>query len=270
MDGASIAISPHSQGILGYVRELAVGERMDLTDDQGDVVAQSPTTVLKDNSIEKAHYMQCVLRQIVALTRKNLILAYRNRTATFLRIFSSCFFILLIYLVNEGLMSRYSADPYFKDYSSPPSKLIDGIPICTPKYGLRSCLTFVYCPAPDTGGGYVPNKDFADISTFAAASNNVSCSADNCAEMFRVHRLVRSIMATNTLGGLPAPIQSSSVLGFMNATAIDTYLSQYTGRGQGAYIFAAAADDSVTFAVQVLHFTTGIRDSLCSAVGILT
>jgi len=243
-----------SHGTLGYVRELdrSVTEKMevDFVANQTSIAPSVDSADVK-SSLEKPNYMQSVVRQIIGLTRKNLILAYRNRTATFLRIFASCFFILLIFLVNQGLMSRYSADPYFKDYPSPPRKVIDGIPLCVPKYGQTTCLTIVYCPAPDIGGGWVPDKDFANISTFMEATNNVSCSANQCPEMFRVHRIVRAIMATNTVGGRAAPIPASSVLGFMNATAIDTYLSQYDGRGQGAYVFAAAADDSVTFAVQV-------------------
>ena len=238
-------VETDSLGTLGFVRERS-SEHMET-----EYLPQNSDVHSVSGSLEKANYLQCVARQIVALTRKNLILAYRNRTATFLRIFSSIFFMLLIYLVNEGLMSRYAADPYFKDLPSPPNQLIDGIPICVPKYGFKSCLTFVYCPAPDMGGGYVPNKDFANLSTFMAATNNVSCSVANCPEMFRVHRVVRAIMATNTIGGIPAPIPASTVLGFMNATAIDTYLSQYAGTGQGSYIFAAASDDSITFAIQV-------------------
>jgi hypothetical protein len=251
-----VAMSPtHGRGSLGFVRELGPGENLESNIGEGQFAMNQESSINisnKDKSIEKTSFIHCVVRQIGALMHKNLTLAHRNRTATFLRIFSSCFFILLIYLVNEGLMSRYSADPYFKEYPSPPSRRIDGIPVCTPKFGLKTCLTFVYCPAPDTGGGYSPQNDFIDLANFTAASNNVSCSVLNCPEMFRVHRLVRAIMKTNTRDGNPAPIPTSSVLGFMNATAIDTYLSQYTGIGQGAYIFAAAADDSITFAVQVI------------------
>jgi hypothetical protein len=240
-----------STGRLGFVRELSPGE---ISHDQTKLVilpeASKSSMFNNKANMGPTNYPLCVSRQILALTKKNFLLAYRNRTATFLRIFSSCFFILLIFLVNEGLMSRYAAEPYFRDYPSPPSQKIDGIPLCTPKYGMRTCLTFVYCPAPDYGAGFRPDSDYANYSEFTAASNNVSCNAQQCPEMFRVHQIVRKIMATNTIGGRPTPIPATTVLGFMNATAIDTYLSQYQ-IGQGAYIFAAASETSVTFAVQV-------------------
>jgi hypothetical protein len=162
----------------------------------------------------------------MALTRKNFILAYRNRTATFLRIFASFFFILLIFLVNVGLKARFSADSYFKDFPSPPRTVIPGIPACVPKSGV-TCATFAYAPAPDlSGAGVNPTADYASAAAFAAATG---CPPMFCAEMFRVHSIVRRIMANNTVAGSPAPIAAlpipaDRVLGFANATAMDLFL----------------------------------------------
>ena len=163
----------------------------------------------------------------MALTRKNFILAYRNRTATFLRIFASFFFILLIFLVNVGLKARFSADSYFKDFPSPPRTVIPGIPACVPKGGLTSCATFAYAPAPDTSGaGVNPTADYASIGAFTSATG---CPSPLCPEMFRVHRIVRRIMANNAVAGSPAPVAAKAipaerVLGFANATAMDLFL----------------------------------------------
>jgi hypothetical protein len=178
-------------------------------------------------SPESGNFFKDVPRQVFALTRKNFILAYRNRTATFLRIFASFFFILLIYLVNVGLKARFSADPFFKDYPSPPRTVVPGIPACVLQSGVSACSTFVYAPAPDTSGnGFRPSSDYATPSDFATATG---CPPPACSEMFRVHRVVRKIMANNAVTGSPAPvaalpIPAASVLGFANATAMDVYL----------------------------------------------
>ena len=182
------------------------------------------------SSAEGGNFFKDVPRQILALTRKNFILAYRNRTATFLRIFSSFFFILLIYLVNVGLKARFSADPFFTNYPNPPRTVIPGIPACVVQSGDTHCATFAYAPAPDiSGNGYSPESDYSSLSQFAAAT---SCPPASCPEMFRVHRIVRWIMANNSISGSPAPlaafpIPAANVLGFANATAMDQFLFNF-------------------------------------------
>jgi hypothetical protein len=205
-----------------------------------------------------ANFFTDVPRQIFALMRKNFILAYRNRTATFLRIFSSFFFILLIFLVNEGLKARFAIDPYYKDYPQPPREPIEGIPACTPKAGAKVCNTFVYTPAPDDSGkGFVPDTSYATLAQFAA---NTTCpSPARCAEMFRVHRVVLNILSGNTFKGQPAPIPARSVLGFRNQTALDDFLFANPNRAQGGYVFAAQSDTAVTFTVQLNSTSSQIR-----------
>ena len=197
-------------------------------------------------------------RQILALTKKNLVLAYRNRTATFLRIFASFFFILLIFLVNEALKGRYAKDPYYKDFPNPPREIIDGIPACIPKNG-KSCLTFAYTPAPDNAGtGFVPNSIFSKLSDFTASVGNCGSALD-CAEMFRVHQVVRSIMDGNTINGQAQPIPPSAVLGFRTQMAMDSYLFNNTNVAQACYIFSAPSDRVVTFVIQLNSTTEGSR-----------
>ncbi len=198
-------------------------------------------------------------RQILALTKKNLLLAYRNRTATFLRILSSFFFILLIFLVNEALKGRFAKDPYYKDYPNPPREVIDGIPACISKEGVR-CLTFVYTPAPDSmnGLGFSPTTPFSALDDFKKSVGD--CGPQPvCEEMFRVHRVVKGIMDGNEIKGQKMPIPSSNVLGFRNQSAMDDYLFDNAGRIQGGYVFSAQSDRAITFALQINSTSSSIR-----------
>jgi hypothetical protein len=208
-----------------------------------------------DNDV---NFFADVPRQIFALTRKNFILAYRNRTATFLRIFSSFFFILLIFLVNEGLKARFAIDPFYKDYPEPPRQPIEGIPACTPKVGSSICYTFAYTPAPDLGGaGYQPDVDYSSLDKFMA---NTTCGIPaECAEMYRVHKVTRAIMVGNSMNGKAMPIPAGSVAGFRNQTALDNYLFAFPNRVQGGYVFAAQSDSAITFTLQINSTSSQIR-----------
>ena len=195
-------------------------------------------------------------RQIYALLIKNYILCYRNRTATFLRIFSSLFFILLIFLVNEGLKARYATESVFKDFKTPPRKVIEGIPACVRKAGSPFCITFAYAPAPNGSDGFRPGEDFSDLTNFA---EKVGCANQFCSEMYRVHKIVRTIMSKNSIDGKPQKIPAESVLGFANETALDEYLYKYPERVQGGYVFASPSDSVTTFVIQMNNTITLIR-----------
>jgi hypothetical protein len=169
-----------------------------------------------------------VPRQVLALTKKNMILARRNLTSTLVRTCSSAFFMLLIYLVNEGLKARYSNEAYFQNLKDASSlrKQVPGIPGCVPKSGYQTCVTFAYTPAP--WNEYQPDKDYEQVQDFAQAVKDKGrtecdetglglCSAGacdaagiqqvagiqpahkcaRCCEMHRVHKIVRTIMTHN-------------------------------------------------------------------------
>eukprot|EP00960_Hanusia_phi_P026756 746434-Hanusia_phi.AAC.5 len=104
-----------------------------------------------------------IARQIYALTYKNLVLAKRNYTSTFLRVFASLFFILLIYLCNEGIKARFAQESYVKDVPNPVPVELTGIPACIPKVD-KGCLTFSYAPAP--ADEYVPSKEYTTFADF--------------------------------------------------------------------------------------------------------
>jgi len=197
----------------------------------------------------------------MALTRKNFLLAYRNRTATFLRILSSFFFLLLIFLVNEALKGRFAKDPYYKDFPEPPREVIGGIPACVPKDGAK-CWTFVYTPAPDSmrGIGFSPINSFTSFDDFKSSASVSNCEPRLvCEEMFRVHRVVRGIMDGNEINGQKMPIPSDNVLGFRNQTTMDDFLFDNAGRVQGGYVFSAPSDRAVTFALQINSTSSSIR-----------
>ena len=119
-----------------------------------------------------------VPRQLVALLTKNLILARRNRTSTFVRTFASLFFMLLIFLVNEGLKGRYSTLAYFQDLKDATRlrTTIAGIPQCVPSRGYSSCVTFAYSPAPRDE--YVPDTDYESVEKFAEGMK--AANIDTC------------------------------------------------------------------------------------------
>ncbi|EKX32324.1 hypothetical protein GUITHDRAFT_82405 [Guillardia theta CCMP2712] len=109
-------------------------------------------------------YPVTIYRQTCALLLKNFILAKRNYTSTFLRIFASFFFVLLIFLCNEGLLARFGSETYVKDIPHPTRQTVSKIPSCVPKASEKGCVTFGYSPAPKDN--YFPDKDYSSLQDF--------------------------------------------------------------------------------------------------------
>mmetsp|Transcript_48840 Transcript_48840/g.119011 ORF Transcript_48840/g.119011 Transcript_48840/m.119011 type:complete len:1032 (-) Transcript_48840:696-3791(-) len=239
---------------------------------------------------ERIGYCAAVPMQVYAMLKKNFILAYRNRTATFLRVFSSFFFILLIFLVNEGIKQRFLSDTFFSDVKTPPQKAIPGIPACSDKSGGTVCKTFSYTPAP--ANLFVPDRDYADLNEFKGVlvqlqsslctqlsvvnpltqqttSTPISCaeadceaataSCTACCEAWRVHRVVRSIMKKNGTEDQTVPIPDTKVVGFVDATAMDEFLLKNQDVIQGGFVFKSPSYDRTTFAVQQNSTAATIR-----------
>jgi hypothetical protein len=209
---------------------------------------------------QRRSYLGDVYRQTIALLMKNYTLAISNRTTTFLRIFSSAFFILLIFLVNEGLKARFAVETFFKDLPNPDTKAIDPIPACTPKYGKSDCITLVYSPAPYDS--FVPSQDYLSLAAFNAS---VQCTVTDlaCAEMFRVHKIVRGIMKNNGRSAFSNEsvneIPSSKVFGFRSPLTMDSFLSQRPDTVQGGYIFSSRTENETTFIIQQNSTVTQVR-----------
>ena len=223
----------------------------------GEIAPNSPSLLA---ALPRRSYVGDVYRQTLALLLKNYTLSIRNRTTTFLRVFSSAFFILLIFLVNEGLKARFSVETFFKDLPNPEAAAINPIPPCVPKYRKADCITFVYSPAPNDS--FVPSQDYQTESEF---KTNVQClgASLSCAEMFRVHRIVRGIMKNNGASSIldlnRSEIPSSKVLGFQSPVSMDSFLSQYPDTVQGGYIFSSRSENETTFLIQQNSTVTQIR-----------
>ena len=205
-------------------------------------------------------YWKDVYLQTLALLKKNCILAQRNKTSSFLRIFSPVFFILLIFLVNEGLKARFAIETFFRDLPNPTSEQIQAIPSCTPMYGMSDCVTFVYTPAPNDS--FVPETDYKSLEDFAVVAQCLS-SNSSCAEMYRIHKIVRGMMKYNGLSAVTNvsqnAIPSSKVLGFRTPMSMDDFLSKRPEYVQGGYIFSSASENDTTFVIQQNSTISQIR-----------
>eukprot|EP00290_Baffinella_frigidus_P028434 CAMPEP_0180222250 /NCGR_PEP_ID=MMETSP0987-20121128/20570_1 /TAXON_ID=697907 /ORGANISM="non described non described, Strain CCMP2293" /LENGTH=273 /DNA_ID=CAMNT_0022184245 /DNA_START=108 /DNA_END=925 /DNA_ORIENTATION=+ len=118
-------------------------------------------------ALAEPSYWREVARQTHAMVKKNFILARRNRFSTFLRVFVSFFFILLIFLVNEGIKTRFSGNSSYRDLADPKREVVQGIPECTVAIGNSVCRSFGYAPAPY--GQFVPDTDYASLAAFRVA-----------------------------------------------------------------------------------------------------
>ncbi|XP_042499405.1 ABC transporter A family member 2-like [Macadamia integrifolia] len=83
-----------------------------------------------------------ISQQYKALLKKNLILSWRNRTSTLLQIFSSLFFIFLIFCINKA--TKHSSS-MIENIIDPEPLVSPPIPPCEDKfYILTPCYDFVW------------------------------------------------------------------------------------------------------------------------------
>ncbi|KAK6123285.1 hypothetical protein DH2020_042962 [Rehmannia glutinosa] len=86
-----------------------------------------------------------LLQQYKALILKNLLLSWRNKRSTFLQLFSSLFFLLLIFLIQQATVSRYGSSSYFQTVTDPKPLVAPPIPACEEKHYTRlPCFDFVW------------------------------------------------------------------------------------------------------------------------------
>jgi hypothetical protein len=79
--------------------------------------------------------------QFFALTKKNVILSYRDLRATFLQLFVSFFFCVAIPIVDVGLQANQSTSTNFLDLPNIEAQKIGGNPRCLVKTGQTECFT---------------------------------------------------------------------------------------------------------------------------------
>ncbi|XP_022843392.1 ABC transporter A family member 2-like [Olea europaea var. sylvestris] len=86
-----------------------------------------------------------LIQQYKALLFKNLLLSWRNRRSTFLQLFSSLFFIFIIFCIQKAFDSRYSSSSSFKSINDPEPLIFPAIPPCEEKfYSKLPCFDFVW------------------------------------------------------------------------------------------------------------------------------
>jgi hypothetical protein len=69
--------------------------------------------------------------------------------------------------------------------------------------------------------------------------------------MYRIHKVVESIMDANSIQGNPAAIPPNKVLGFRNQTVLESFLFANPSSVQGSYTFASLSDRAITFVLQL-------------------
>ncbi|KAJ7956358.1 ABC transporter A family member 2 [Quillaja saponaria] len=154
-----------------------------------------------------------LLEQFKALFKKNFLLSWRNKTATFLQLFSSFFFILLIFGINEAIKARYSATTAFKSVTDPKPSIASPILPCEEKFYVKlPCFDFVW-------------------------SGN---------ESSRIQSIANAIMANNP----GRPIPSSKVKSFTSRLEVDAWLFSNPMQSPGALHFVERNATVISYGIQ--------------------
>ncbi|MFS8016218.1 putative ABC transporter A, P-loop containing nucleoside triphosphate hydrolase [Helianthus anomalus] len=95
--------------------------------------------------MESQKGFKLLLQQYKALFTKNLLLAWRNKRATFLQLFSSVFFIFLLFIIQKAIEARFGSSTAFKTVRDPESLIDPPIPPCEDKFFAKlPCYDFVW------------------------------------------------------------------------------------------------------------------------------
>ncbi|XP_058110820.1 ABC transporter A family member 2-like [Magnolia sinica] len=153
------------------------------------------------------------LQQYKALLKKNLLLSWRHKRSTFLQLFSSLFFIFLIFCINKSIESRFSTTTSFKNVLDPLPLISPPIPPCEDKFFVKvPCFDFVW-------------------------SGNTSA---------RIRSIVRSIMDNNPGRSIP----SSKVKSFRTPNEVDAWLESDPMRCPGALHFVERNSTVISYGIQ--------------------
>nr|DAD31187.1 TPA_asm: hypothetical protein HUJ06_010038 [Nelumbo nucifera] len=154
-----------------------------------------------------------LVQQFNALLKKNLLLSWRNRRATFLQLFSSLFFIFLIFCIEKAIDARFSTTTSYKNVFDPEPLISPPIPPCEDKFYVKlPCYDFVW-------------------------SGNGSA---------KIQSIVASIMANNP----GRPIPSSKVKSFTTPNEVDDWLLNDPMRCPGALHFAEINSTVIIYGIQ--------------------
>ncbi|CAI5957490.1 unnamed protein product [Closterium sp. NIES-64] len=187
---------------------------------EGEVLGPDPGNVGPAIPV-RVRGMKLFFQQFKALMIKNALLAWRNRTATFLQLCSSFFFILLIFLVDVSVKAALTNYTEFRDTPNPNVVEVQPIMACENAFNiLTPCYDFLW------------------------SGNNSKI----------ITSLVQNISANNP----GRPINSSRIIGFANPSDVDVWLLAHPMRTPGALHFAFTEKGDLGFAVQT-NSTSKVR-----------
>ncbi|XVF11965.1 hypothetical protein REPUB_Repub08aG0074000 [Reevesia pubescens] len=151
--------------------------------------------------------------QFKALLKKNLLLSWRNKRATFLQLFSSLFFIFLIFCIEKATDAQNDNSTAYKVVRDPKPLVAPAIPPCEDKFFvLLPCFDFVW-------------------------SGNESQTVD---------RIVRAIRENNP----GRPIPDTKVKSFRTTGEVDEWLSNNRMHVPGALHFAEVNASVISYGLQ--------------------
>ncbi|KAL7192125.1 hypothetical protein ACSBR2_024047 [Camellia fascicularis] len=154
-----------------------------------------------------------LLQQFKALFTKNIILSWRSKRSTFLQLFSSLFFIFLIFCIQKAMDARFSSTSTYKHVFDPKPIVSPPIPPCEDKYYVKlPCFDFVWS-----------GNDSAKIGS-----------------------IVTRIMTNNP--GRPIPLDK--VKSFRTKNEVDAWLFSNPMHCPGALHFAERNATVVTYGIQ--------------------
>ncbi|KAF5459766.1 hypothetical protein F2P56_019686 [Juglans regia] len=163
-----------------------------------------------------------LFQQYTALLKKNLLLSWRNKRATFLQLFSSFFFVFLIFCIQEAIQARYSTSTSYKSVPDPKPLFSPPIPPCEDKFYTRlPCFDFLW-------------------------SGNETAAA---------RTIVDRIMANNP----GRPIPSTKVQSFRTPNDVDAWLVNNPMRCPGALHFVQRNATIISYGIQTNSTPAAVR-----------
>ncbi|KAK7836999.1 abc transporter a family member 2 [Quercus suber] len=159
------------------------------------------------------HGFPLLWQQYTALLKKNLLLSWRNKRSTFLQLFSSFFFIFLIFCIQEAIQARFASSTDFQSVTDPAALVSPPIPPCEDKFYVKlPCYDFVW-------------------------SGNDSTVARGIAA---------KIMANNP----GRPIPQTKVMSFRTPSDVDAWLMSDPMKCPGALHFAQRNSTVISYSIQ--------------------
>ncbi|KAM6594094.1 hypothetical protein CsatA_001797 [Cannabis sativa] len=154
-----------------------------------------------------------LLQQFKALFKKNVLLSWRNKRATFIQLFASFFFIFLMFCIQISINIRISNSTFFKNLADPRPLISPPIPLCEDNFYVKlPCYDFIW-------------------------SGN---------ESERIRSIVAAIMANNP----GRPIPSIKVKSFKTEAEVDEWLYRNPMYCYGALHFMERNSSVISYGIQ--------------------